>query len=288
MRKKAYFHIGAHKTGTTTLQHIFNNRAHEFDGFANKGFKNSKFYDEFKHLHYRSANTQLEDLRDIFLDEFSTYDTLRISQENLIGKPFRGMKFYPTAHYFLELYELLEQSGYDVKILMTVRNRTDFMISWYLQSLAWPNSTKDFQEYANKIVTDDFNWLKFGKQFRQKNIVFLPMELLSINKDEYVKQVNSFFETRIFTINDFNTMKNSRLSAMSAKAISKLPNNLKGESRSAEIARIKNKYENYPVAQPVSSRIREMYISYFIKDDIKFGQEYFSNNFKNIYTEIQS
>ncbi len=125
------------------------------------------------------------------------------------GEAFVKRQFYPNLERYVQLVRELQRRGVEVKTLVTVRNRIDFLVSYFLDSLSWQGTPKTFHEFANNAVTPSFSWQSVEDQLERLPVTYLPQEAMEKHPEEFVACINKFYETNLLEPEDLSDQVNS-------------------------------------------------------------------------------
>ncbi|WNZ53908.1 sulfotransferase domain-containing protein (plasmid) [Microbulbifer sp. MKSA007] len=283
--KKVMIHIGAHKTGTTALQkQLYAKHPDLFDDRTS--FKTSAFLQMFEN---RMIKPKADELADLFQEALFKPDTdvYRISHERLMGKAFVHKQFYPNVKRYSQLVKELEVRGVEVKTLVTVRNRTDFLVSFFLHCLSWHGTPKTFHEFANKVVTPSFAWQSVAQQLERLSVTYLPHEAMENQPNEYVACINQFYESELLQPNDLSSRANSGLNELGLSIIPQLSKIEDQGLRSVLLKSALDYCKQGERAKVLSKDIDAIYRKHFVEGDIAFAKINFPAPFRKIYSQTK-
>jgi hypothetical protein len=164
-----YIHIGTHKTGSTTIQHVLQNAnrssLHEewkylYDFRCLKGFAKADKYDERL---VRDVNAEICHLMERY--ERSGYPISRfvISREGLSGWPLNG---YQNSAIVASMLREATKS-FKVKVIVYLRRQDQFVESMYTQMVQQGESL-DFKKFLNHYQGEDaLNYSRMLQDFRK-------------------------------------------------------------------------------------------------------------------------
>jgi hypothetical protein len=189
--KKLFFHIGAHKTGTTLLQNIL-------ELFKDDMQKMDLCYDsEWGHLLVESLSrksfdrSDLLSLKEAFRERcrMISETTIVFSNENFFGDPFKNYEnFSKIAHGLREVTE-----GFETHLVMGVRRQDTFVESLYHQYVK-QGGDKNLEDFADMTDFLSFDWWSLTevcrRLFGEKQIHVFPFEMILGNRNTFL---NMFF-----------------------------------------------------------------------------------------------
>jgi hypothetical protein len=283
--KKVLIHIGAHKTGTTALQkQLYSKHPDLFDDRTS--FKASSFMRLYEN---RMIKPKAEELADLFQEAITKpeTDTYRISHERLMGKAFVHKQFYPNVKRYSQLVKELERRGVQVKTLVTVRNRTDFMVSFFLHCLSWQGTPKTFHEFANKAVTPSFAWQSVAEQLERISVTYLPQEAMEKHPAEYVDLINKFYEKKLLEPDDLSHRANSGLNELGLSIIPQLSVIEDTGLRNVLLKSALDYCKQGERAAVLSKDVEGIYRKHFLEGDIAFAKANFPAPFRKIYSQTK-
>ncbi|QUS58895.1 hypothetical protein [Pseudovibrio brasiliensis] len=281
--KKVLIHIGAHKTGTTALQkQLYSKHPDLFDDRTD--FKASTFLRLYEN---RMIKPKAEELADLFQEALfkPDTDTYRVSHERLMGKAFVHKQFYPNVKRFAQLAKELQRRGVEVKTLVTVRNRTDFLVSFFLHCLSWQGTPKTFHEFANKVVTPSFAWQSVAQQLEKISVTYLPQEAMGKFPLEYVDCINKFYEKKLLEPDDISHRANSGLNELGLSVIPQLSMIEDTGLRNVLLKSALDYCKKGERAKVLSKDIEAIYRKHFLDGDIAFAKAHFPAPLRKIYSQ---
>ena len=157
-------HLGAHKTGTTSVQRSLRNSsdALEREGWVFQGKRIGPLTDSLSDLHRPAGAGRPDDdaimahIRASAHAVIAAGRRLVISDETLIGQPGLRDSFYPDS---LRRLEILAGalSGLAVRPLLVVRRQPDFVESWYVQTVK-QGAGWAFDDFLAGVDPDRLSW----------------------------------------------------------------------------------------------------------------------------------
>ena len=189
--KTLYLHIGAPKTGTTSIQHfcwenqeVFKKKGYCFPPMPfhykykskvrNGLFLTSKYFDKDGKRDREREEENLKKGMKILEDSFLEYDNVILSDEGIWNGFFLRKGTRKKADIILES---AQRCGYQIKVIVYLRRQVDYVLSWYnqlikhsaskrLSSLSWEEY---FQNYKTYIAVDYLKYIRqlercFGKE----------------------------------------------------------------------------------------------------------------------------
>ena len=159
-------HLGAHKTGTTTLQRLLH--------FSQAELAERQVVAVVDHVEIREAvgpsflgtDQAAEGLRALLAGPFEPgVESVIYSFEGHLGTPFAQRDrpgapgLYPRRRVPLEfLAPILQGISATIEIAYTVRRQASLIESYYLQAVK-EGSSPTFEEYCEGLVLDDISWV---------------------------------------------------------------------------------------------------------------------------------
>ncbi len=281
--KKVLIHIGAHEAGTTALQKQLYSK--HSDLFCDPTqFNASRFLQCYED---QRAQPEAAELADLFQEALFKPDTetYRLSHERLMGKAFVKRQFYPNLERYVQLVRELQRRGVEVKTLVTVRNRTDFLVSYFLDSLSWQGTPKTFQEFANTAVTPSFSWQSVEDQLERLPVTYLPQEAMEKHPEEFVACINKFYETNLLEPEDLSDQVNSGLNELALSIIPQLSDIEDQGLRSVLLTTALDYCKQGERATVLSKDIEAIYRKHFREGDVAFAKANFPTPFRKIYSQ---
>ena len=162
MKRKLYFHIGVHRTGTTTIQHLLHNNSEQLHA---QGYRFAFGMEHHTKLGWKISRGQLSPekfINDLIADADQTQcQSMVISGEDFCTiKNVKPLK--PLSEHF------------DVRIICYLRRQDLWLESWYNQHIRWPWN-KEFsvlsaeQFYARRHY---FHWIDYEKTLERWSRAF--------------------------------------------------------------------------------------------------------------------
>ncbi|GHB43422.1 hypothetical protein GCM10007094_36060 [Pseudovibrio japonicus] len=281
--KKVLIHIGAHEAGTTALQkQLYAKHPDLFDDPTQ--FKASRFLQLYED---HSVKPEAGELADLFQEALFKPDTetCRLSHERLLGKAFVHRQFYPNVERYVQLVRELQRRGIEVKTLVTVRNRTDFLVSYFLDSLAWQDTPKTFHEFANNAVTPAFSWQTLEDQLDKLPVTYLPQEAMEKYPEEFVACINKFYEKNLLEPEDLCYRANSGLNELGLSVIPQLSAIEDQGLRTVLLKSALDYCKQGEQAMVLSKDIEVIYRKHFREGDVAFAKANFPTPFRKIYSQ---
>jgi hypothetical protein len=198
--REIYFHIGAHKSASTTIQdNLRLNKGLLFESVdliavVASDYPRSDFFRFF--LELSSGAIDVNDSHGFQ----SALDRARVSFDEIIsslspGAPiffsYEGFMGYCRLHEYKTLYPHSRYAfmaikaiavNYSVKILFVVRRQSSYIESCYMQQIK-VGRVLDFNTYFASLNLSGFSWLRIANEaseiFGSENIKILPFELIS-------------------------------------------------------------------------------------------------------------
>lgn len=157
---KLIVHLGAHRTGTTLIQHYLSEKTSDL-------MKHGVFYAPVEGKTAQAINILRRDQSAGAVKEAAAafqkrYDLQReitvVSWEGMLGLPFAQGSLYGGVGPFLRmLTEVGEAARLDIMPIVYIRNQPDFVTSWYAQ-LVKAGAAKPFNEYLEDVPTKSLYW----------------------------------------------------------------------------------------------------------------------------------
>ncbi len=162
MKRKLYFHIGVHRTGTTTIQHLLHKNSEQL---LAQGYRFAFGRKNHTGLGWKISRGKLSPEKFIN-DLIADADQTRCQSMVISGEDFctikKVMPLKPLSEHF------------DVRIICYLRRQDLWLESWYNQHIRWPWN-KEFsvfsaeQFYARR---HDFHWIDYEKTLDRWSLVF--------------------------------------------------------------------------------------------------------------------
>lgn len=209
--KRAYVHIGAHKTASSYLQdHLRKNRkalrSEDISVMFTTGEFESNFMPSYKSMIWESiesskfdmsapsSQTAIEVLGGVVRGVKT--GSFVFSDERLLG-PMLGYtkSLYPGAEYAAKFLSTV-LADIEVVIVLYIRNQSEFIESAFLQHFRENGPKKDFSAFLAEIEIEGLSWLpvvrSFVDAFGAESLVVRSYEDINRGEQEFV---NRFFET---------------------------------------------------------------------------------------------
>ncbi|EEA93453.1 hypothetical protein [Pseudovibrio sp. JE062] len=284
--KKVLIHIGAHTTGSTALQQQL--YAKDPERFVDPAhFENSRFMKLYEDRLIKPKASQLAELfqEAVYRPDMETY---RLSCERLMGRPFQKGGFYPHLKRYVQLVEGLQRADISVKTLVVLRERTDFLISCFLQSQTGYASRNNFHEFANLAVTDAFSWQAIANQLDKADTTFVPWEAAETKASELAGQFNQFFELKLLGGEDLTECTEQPQSDPGLSVIQHLAK-IEDEGLRAHLMKCAAEYcRQSDRAAVISEDLEGIYRRHFLEGDIAFAKANYPSPFRKIYSQTKS
>jgi hypothetical protein len=194
LNQKIILHCGAHKTGSTSFQHLlYTNRAKLLKAgiFCPAVSRQKREQDDVRNLLAKLARPDRHESADrehlcrvidrIFSENGAS--TLVISNEDLLGAPLDRKRpdLYPRTELIAPLIANVLQ-GREVEVRFFIRDFSKFIPSWYVQQVRM-GRTLDFAEFVGKFDFPSATWRPavdaLRRSFGMKNVrVFDHAELV--------------------------------------------------------------------------------------------------------------
>lgn len=213
--KNVLIHIGYHKTASTWLQnHLFTSTHPSFEPLSEidkpTGFSTlaeSFIYDNDGYLlnSFDDNEKCIKERLDNIINSKSTLDNRSyfvMSHERLSGNPHSsGFDASVIAN---RLYNIFPKA----KVLIIIREQTSWLVSNYFQylSIGGTHSIKKYLnlKYDGKRPCFSPNHLKYHllidkyyEKFGQQNVLVLPYEMFSENKEAFFKEISDFLNIEV-------------------------------------------------------------------------------------------
>jgi len=179
--KKAYFHVGSGRCGSTLIQAIFNDKMFH-DIFAQHGRRyDSDIYlatgtiahdETFIEAHWQP-------IRDKYFKPMAEMDAdgFFITQENLLGMR-SGKDEKNICDVSCQKIDYLAQ-GYEPHIIIIIRRQDTYLESRYNQMIK-RLETRDFKTFVDEFPRDNWHWADaidiYAKHFGRENVTVIPFE----------------------------------------------------------------------------------------------------------------
>lgn len=149
MKKKIYIHVGTHKTGTTTIQHIMRDN---FELLKSEGLIYLQNIESIKKLiNIDCIDADLvEEIRGEVEEETLKYPQIEkfiISWEGLSGSFYKG---YANSNVISKTIHLALEENFNCSIIMYLRDQAEFIESIYTQSIHSGRNI-DLDDFLNKM-----------------------------------------------------------------------------------------------------------------------------------------
>ncbi len=164
-----WIHIGAHKTGTTTLQRALDQERHSLMAHSIWFDPESIDFGEHLSMHSPLAPAELERCKAEMRGriERRREDAVIWSSEFFFGDPELGYRNIGAVA--ADLRSITE--GYEVRIIASVRRQDEFIESWYHQHVK-RGGCDSFQQFLTRVGEGSFQWpallaeyeARFGKE----------------------------------------------------------------------------------------------------------------------------
>jgi len=209
--KRIYFHIGAHKSASTTLQVNMNkNRGyfeeeHGLSFLSNQDITGSEFCRHFKRISSKGVSLNQDEYEKsiekarISLDgivERASGDDVFISWEGILGHSALDVYggIYTHSDLVAESLRLISKN-YPTKILMVVRKQDSFIESCYLQQIKEGRSIS-FNEFVDQIDVGNISWKPVVDNFSllfDNNFFVVPFEIIKeLGTASFLEKVLSY------------------------------------------------------------------------------------------------
>jgi hypothetical protein len=164
-KKTLWIHIGAHKTGSTSLQGILEGETESLMAYS-IAFEPFGF-----HLAERLANhsplppDELEKVRAEFRNRVESHpeEVIILSGEYFFGHP--DVCYRNTEAVAEDLRRITD--GYDIRLVACVRRQDDFVQSWYHQRIKM-GGCETFEEFKKAVGLQTIEWDKLMGHFEQR------------------------------------------------------------------------------------------------------------------------
>ncbi|MEO9892504.1 hypothetical protein [Aurantibacter sp.] len=212
MAEKVLFHIGLHKTATSSLQKDFFTVGHGFF----QGLKKSKIMEVF----VNKSSTELISSKDLecFLEfvKRANEDSLvpLVSHERLSGYPLSG------GYDRMSILNRIKSTGLDVKIIYIIREQKSWIYSAWKQMIIDSSGMK-LQEFLMKshpkhnarLPVPRLEYLNYARDitllrdmFGEANVSVIPMELMAQDFSYFKSKVSKLLDV------DIERFRNAQLS----------------------------------------------------------------------------
>lgn len=251
--KTLYLHIGAPKTGTTSIQHFCweNHEVLMKKGYCypkmpfrymykskvrNGLFLTSKYYNQDG---IREINTEENNLKEgmkILEDAFLEYDNVILSDEGIWNAFFLRKGIRKKSNIILES---AQRCGYQIKIIVYLRRQVDYVLSWYNQLIKHSASKRlsclSWDEYIennkNYIAVDYLKYIRqLEKVFGKENLIVRRFDRKSFVNNSLVEDFLDAIglqKDEEFIDDDEITNRNSGISE-NACAFKRIVNHIEG------------------------------------------------------------
>lgn len=192
--KTLYLHIGAPKTGTTSIQHfcranqeVFKKKGYCFplmpfhykykSKVRNGLFLTSKYIDENGKRDRQKEEENIKEGMKILEDTFLEYDNVILSDEGIWNGFFLRKGTRKKADILLES---AQRCGYQIKVIVYLRRQVDYLLSWYNQLIKHSSSKRlsclsweeYFQNYQTYVALDYLKYLgQLERCFGKENLI---------------------------------------------------------------------------------------------------------------------
>lgn len=192
--KTLYLHIGAPKTGTSSIQYfcwknqeVFKEKGYCFPSMPfhyrhkasvrNGLFLTSKYYNQDGIRDKQVEEDNLKEGMKILEDTFLEYDNVILTDEGIWNCFFLRKGIRKKAQIILES---AQRCGYQIKIIVYLRRQVDYVLSWYNQLIKHSVSKKlsclsweeYFENYTAYIAVDYLKYLRqLEKFFGKENLI---------------------------------------------------------------------------------------------------------------------
>ena len=214
MIKTAYIHLGAHKTGTTTLQHCL--RANDKKlirrgiypiGRRFPGEKSEDTYKTSVRLPLRrviksgrmskSNERIIAQVRDV-LDGRVNQETLVLSDEALAGgRPGQVESLYPHIGWACEVLSQVLKD-WRIRIVLYTREQVSFLESCYVQDIQ-QKSNISFDDFLQKVDLEALSWSQVARSIEEVvgagSLIVRPFESIRKDPEAYIRDFLEIFTT---------------------------------------------------------------------------------------------
>jgi len=183
-----YIHIGLHKTGTTFLQ--------------------QEVFPKLKNVNYISKYNRQGSLH-LITTKFSKDKINLFSEEHLTRQNYLDDGQASMSEIAKRIHKLFPEA----KIILTLRNKDDWLKSLYNQ-YARTRGLKSFEEWYNDVFDkEDLNFEKFVKLLNDlfDDVLVLEYELLKKDSDLFVKKICNFMNVDVPKFNNIFVYKSPAL-----------------------------------------------------------------------------
>lgn len=180
MKRKVFFHVGAHKAASTTIQNnLKRNRELLFDAIdlasvLVSDYPQAYFFRFFLDISDGTINCsddasfalavlKAKESFDQILAELEPGKSVFFSYEGFLGycRLHEYRSLYPHSNFvFKALKEIA--SDYDVKVVLVIRRQDSYIESCYLQQLK-VGRYLDFNSYFSSLALETFSWLRVAE-----------------------------------------------------------------------------------------------------------------------------
>lgn len=157
---KIYLHLGAHKTGTTSLQSALKRSptalSRENAAYLDKGKKN------FRDMMSGKKSINSEWIEDFLSPQDRKIENVLISEEDILGfcQITDPVRIYSEFDEVVDRIHETFKNISNVKILFSIRNYADFIPSVYSQEVKRGRVSASFDEYlSEKVDLQNISWM---------------------------------------------------------------------------------------------------------------------------------
>lgn len=222
--KILYLHIGLPKCYSTTIQENLKKSSIQLLGKPNTNKLYFKLREYLLKLPLQVFNYRLDKIA-IITKKILKIDTSKsaiLSDEGLTNFFRENYSFSLTV---LKYKKLFEYFGYQIKYLLLIRAPNSFIPSYY-GTMGTTISEKlkiNYKDYLNIIVSDknsiiykQFDIINIVKELlKYKQVIILPIEKYYYDKEEFLKEIEIFFDKKIKF--DFSKKYNNTSQILSVK-----------------------------------------------------------------------
>lgn len=252
-----FVHVGTHKTGTTTLQHVLEQKLDRarYNLVLPSRYRGT----EFDRLWRSGASA---DFVRIFAQEFLDGRDCVISEERLLGLPLVN-GFYGGRHKLAELLQGLRARGYDLRPLIVLRNAFDFFKSWYLQTVGTGYTRQDFLPFFGKSGIISPGYADFLQDLEVAGpFQVVPYEMMLGDSPAFCAHLNTWLQVDVFGPQDFHKRENISVTA-DGMAVLKLVNGLPEVQKRKLVRFVRSEFQDGPAATVVPANMETILRHHF-------------------------
>jgi hypothetical protein len=147
MRRKLFLHVGHGKTGSSFIQSFF---ALNVDRLAEQGVIYPESHDVqiARNLHITSGNFRIKAI----MEEFPQFR--KLADDASASLLFSSEYLFPELFSEENAAEFIKDSGFDIEVLLFIRNPIDLIRSTYIQMVKRSGYSRAIDEYRRKNLSD--------------------------------------------------------------------------------------------------------------------------------------